>query len=216
MDRTITDHNMLFYWFELECIGFDNYERLVRIIGNTCDDIEHAVIVKFSSCPSKIYLRHDMSNHSFISEINYLDIDRAFDDHTIVLDLLSKYGIDVVEIRREMSYYFDRKPSINTSDVVWRGDTQSFYDEASILSGNKVISRAWSVRRNMNSAEIAVETDEKHRRKNLAKRVVSSWVSHQIDNGKVPIYSHRSGNVESQKLVTSCGGIKFAEVISYH
>ena len=172
---------------ELKCIGTLG-NTLIRIDGNTCDDIEKILNVKYNNGWEERYFRRGIDTTVLTS----------FD-----------------EIRKEITYSFDKVPEIDIDEVIYLGNTPDTFDTFVIEREGKVVSRAWSVRKNNEAAEIAVETVETHRRQGLGKKVVAAWVKYQLEHNKVPIYNHRA-NHQSQALAESIGAIKFAETVSYH
>lgn len=185
----MTDEQLLRVWLELECIGIEN-DRLIRIGGSVCDDVEQVLDARFSSGEHKMYFRSDVDPGA-IPPSN--------------------------EVRQEITYYYQSiKPFLPDPWLVYRGDNADYLDEYAISYDGITQSRAWSVRRNERAAEIAVETYEGWRRKGYGRQVVLAWVEYQLHHGKIPIYSHRKGNLESEALAKSTGAIRFVEVVSYH
>lgn len=201
-------------WLKLECIGISG-NRLSRIGGNTCDDIELFLAVADLAFIN-FYFRNELSDR-IVSALSSIPPAQAFDEK-IVRPILysSETGFFEVEIRRELSYYFESVPRIEIPNVIELGDTPDTFDTCIVMAGEKVASRAWSVRRNDRAAEIAVETYDPYRRRGYGCQVVAAWVRRILEQGKVPIYSHRTGNLESKALARSVGAILFADVISYY
>jgi hypothetical protein len=67
-------------------------------------------------------------------------------------------------------------------------------------AGGRPVSWAWSVRESDHAAECAVETAEPFRRRGLAARVTAAWANQVLAAGKVPFYSHETGNEASRAL----------------
>lgn len=199
-------------WFELECIGLDN-GRLFRISGLTCDDIEHVVGVRYLGDVGGLdtsYFRLDLPD-SIVEQVRSQMGDDVLGNEDDVWGTLVRGGLPRNELRREITYTFVEAPPIDVSLVAClAGEMVRFSEDG------RVISRAWSVRSNIRSCEIAVETHGDFRRRGYGKQVVSAWVKSVLDSGKVPIYSHRKGNLESAALARSVGAVPFVEVVSYH
>lgn len=188
----------------LECIGIDG-NKLYRIDGNTCDDIERVCIANMNGSYSFFF--GDLSMESSMPNV----APRVFYEN----DEVSKMLIQTVEFRRELWYYFPEPIKRPFPDVVFLGDTDETLDTFHIPDRDSWAARAWSVRRKDDSAEISVETREEHRRKGYGKQVVSAWANYQISLGKIPIYAHRTFNLESKYLAETLGAVLFADVVSY-
>lgn len=196
--------------FGLECIEvkIENPYRLDRMDGSTCDDIE------------QICIAHDVFNdggyflffgNPLLSEKwDFFKNGKEFFES----DELAKSIIPTIELRRELWYHFPIVPKIDCPLVTELGDTPATFDTFAILENGEWVSRAWSVRRNEKSAEIAVETKETHRRKGYGSQVVSAWAKSQISKGKIAIYGHRKYNLESKYLAEKVGAVLFADVLS--
>lgn len=196
--------NLLEIKFKLECISMNKDTlELYRTDGSTCDDIEKAFFAKCSD--GKLYSLYEdryIQGHS-PSEVFESD------------ELAEKLFAGCVELRRELWYFFERTPPYLSNLVIGIGDTPDTLDTFIIPDddgGWKA--RAWSVRRNEESAEIAVETKEEHRRKGFGTQVVSAWVTSQIERGKIGIYAHRKYNLESKHLAEKVGATLFADILS--
>lgn len=179
----MTDRDYLAVWLVLECIGISG-QRLVRISGSTCDDIESVLEATYAD-GSREYFEGDRQPTG-------------------------------IETRRERTYCFDSVPQIACPNVSFLGDTHETFDTFAVFVNDQLASRAWSVRRTDASAEIAVETIEAYRRRGYGKQVVVAWAAYQLQQGKHAIYSHRTGNLESQALAESVGARRFVDVVSYY
>lgn len=194
--------------FGLECIQVKDgaINTLERCDGSTCDDIERVCIIK---TPSDCYF-------TFFGDLSVFSLwdfpNRA--KELFESDELAKSTIPTVDIRRELWYSFESAPKIEFPLVTELGDTQDTLDTFAVLENGIWVARAWSVRRNDLSAEIAVETREAHRRKGYGGQVVSAWASSQISKGKIGIYGHRKYNLESKYLAEKVGVVLFADVLS--
>lgn len=209
----IDTNHFLSAWFSLECIGISR-DILSRIKGNTCDDVE-AFLITLDNLGYQCYFRHDfpidLSVKILSSDAKYL-----FENEKYTRDILLQNSVNIIEIRREITYCFLDMLQVDIPDIVFLGDTHETFDTFAILHNGKAVSRAWSIRRNDNAAEIAVETKEKFRRMGYGKQVVLAWAEYILSLGKEAIYSHRKGNLESQALANSVGAKQFVEVLSFH
>lgn len=214
----MNNNKFLEAWFRLECVGFDKGSRLVSVDGDTCDDVE-LVAVCFLPEDGKYRVYMSAALPDEVSNcIMGLDPQALFGNSQLVEDVLYvRAGMPKVEIRKEITYRFDNAASgQNTNDVAFLGDTEETLDTFHIVRNGDWVSRAWSVRRNWQAAEIAVETKENYRRMGFGKQVVAAWVKYQLSLGKEAIYSHRTGNLESMYLAQSVGAINFVEITSYY
>lgn len=197
-------------WLNLQCVGIRE-NRLIRVNGNTCDDVESVMLAV--SPAGGCWKFYSESLPRFL--IEQIEAVSSIHDENIAI-ILDRGGFPVTEIRREITHYFPVAPLIETPDVSFLGDTADTFDTFAVMKNGVVASRSWSIRKNDISAEIAVETDERYRRRGYGRQVVAAWAKHQINNGKEAIYSHRKGNIESWALAKSAWATQFIEVLSYH
>ena len=80
---------------------------------------------------------------------------------------------------------------------------------------NQIVARAFSVRKNARSSEVAVETDSAYRRRGYARQVTAAWVQHVILEGRQAFYSYKADNFASAALAASLGVVIFAEVVGF-
>lgn len=194
--------------FGLECIGIKN-SILSRVGGSTCDDIEKLCIMKTNE-GYKVYGTFDLF---LAGELNKPLFPPEEFIRMFGSDEYAREKVPTPDLRRELWYHLDK--GIVAGEVVALGDTEETLDTFAILEGGSWVARAWSVRRNDVSAEVAVETKETHRRRGLGSKVVLAWAFHQILKGKTPIYAHRKYNLESKYLAEKIGCILFADVLSF-
>lgn len=194
--------------FGLECIQIKKEKpyRLDFLEGSTCDDIEQVCII------------HDPDGgyFSFFRDPHLVNKWDFFGNGKEIFesDEIAKNIIPTIELRRELWYFFPLVPKLEFPLVTEIGDTPDTFDTFAILENGEWVSRAWSVRRNEKSAEIAVETKETHRRKGYGSQVVSAWAKSQISKGKTGIYGHRKYNLESKYLAEKVGAVLFGDVLS--
>lgn len=201
--RYIKEEYLVQAKFALECIEVVG-NTLVRGNGITCDDIEQFCAVKTSDG----YLYYHSQKYAGIRVIDYEQF------YCEGADILLKHGFKWDETRKECWYIVPQIKSDSVADNL--GYTEDTIDTFVIREQGEIASKAWPIRRNAFSAEVAVDTYEGYRRKGYAKQVVTAWVNHQISMVRLPFYAHRVGNTQSEALAKSLGAIKFADVISYH
>jgi len=171
-------------YLALKCVGVDGF--LHAIDGRTCDDVPNILIAKLGEYSVVYYKEH------------FRDLSK--NEHSV---------------REELTYCFDsaiNNPNANL--VTARIDTGKELDEFAVIVDGSAVSRAWSVRRNHECAEIAVETKEGHRRLGYGKAVIIAWINYQLSIGKMPFYNHRKYNLESKGLAESVGAKVIADVTS--
>jgi RimJ/RimL family protein N-acetyltransferase len=200
----------------LECISINANGFLERTSGETCDDIEKLIAIKYQSGGCVAHWRQD-SFDGYHQTNPYPGISfREWFERREHASL-----IDSHEVRQETWYYFPENHLDGENNFTifgrWSGEVLplgELFDGFSIMRDGVNASKVWSVRQNDSSAEVAVETLEPYRRQGFAKRLVKAWVYSVLRQGKIPIYAHRV-NYQSQKLAQSLGAVKFAEVVSY-
>lgn len=198
----------------LECIGVDESGRLSRVPGSTCDDIEYVLIYKdVATRETMVLFNSELSAGQvlLLRQVSPNDIDTMVSKLHVSLDLPKRD-----DIRRERWYYFPKIPSASVKGVEPVHDSEDCFDLAAVREEGAIISRAWSVRRNEEAAECAVETIEGKRRSGLAKKVVTAWVAQQFLLARLPMYNHRLGNLESETLAKSLGAVCYAEITSIY
>jgi predicted GNAT family acetyltransferase len=79
----------------------------------------------------------------------------------------------------------------------------------------KPVSWAWSSDTNPKAVELAVKTDEAHRRRGYARQVASAWAYHNMKRGKVAFYSHKADNFASRSLAKNLGVVRYAQATTY-
>lgn len=200
---------------ELECIGVDDEGLLHRIPGDHPDDIHRAFLVRHLEA-TELFIRRDV-DATVIRKLRRLSTDRLWCDPAELARLL--YGSAVVPEGSwsGSAYYFaDAYPE----------DAEAYPEGSFALAttgeGKHVVSVdgtevswAWSSRSNDRCAELATETDEAHRRQGLATRVCGAWANEQLSRGRIPFYSHLSGNVASAALAEKLGVTHFMDCVSY-
>lgn len=210
----MTDHQLLKAWFELECIEIADDGRIRQIDGSTCDGLEQLAIVKLADGQ---YLR------LFSIDTDIQKLESLRDEY--LHDNKSKFRVLKVlksnDIRREHAYIFDTVPNNTLADTMFVGDGDSYLDECVCIrhgdtDERELVARAWSVRRNDRSAQVAVEVYSNKNREAYMRRVITAWVEHQIGSGVLPILVFRDGNEGLESVSKSLKAKKFAEVLSYH
>jgi hypothetical protein len=192
---------------QLECIGFDENELLVRIPGPDPDDIARVLAYKHSQ-GFEIYFRQDVPR-SVRNLISSLSIEEVFARKEKIQSILDKH-FPCNEVNSFESYVFEDLPGENEiTDVDMIDKTGSSGNASHIrpvfamLKHGKPISSCISVRQNDDSAECYTHTGEGFRRRGLGRKVTAAWGRWQLLKGRIPFYSHASDNTASRALAES-------------
>jgi len=143
------------------------------------------------------------------AQIVSLDPETALNDFEAVQRILSQH-VPWDSVFPGIGYYFAEIPQPSVfPDVVWHQGCYVIKEE------DKPVSWAWSSDSSLEAAELAVETEQSHRRKGYARQVASAWAHYNMKEGKVAFYSHRADNLPSQKLAEILGVVQYARVTTY-
>lgn len=83
-----------------------------------------------------------------------------------------------------------------------------------IAQDGRIVSACVSARENGSCGEAWVYTDENHRHRGFARKVVGAWAKGLLSAGKVPFYSHKVENLASAELAKRLGLVPaFEEII---
>ena len=187
----------------LECIGFDDNGRLVRIAGPSPDDIP-LIYVAFVGGEWLRFCRYDVSNE-VCAQLNGVPSSQV--SRTVIAKIAQSDGAAIWE---GSAYHFAGVPAVS-SNLQLEKENGRFR----IRTGNKVVCEAWSSREDDFAAELAVETVEGYRRLGYGKVVAAAWATEIIMKGKVAFYSHRDINIASSALAHSLGVERFMTVICH-
>ncbi len=79
----------------------------------------------------------------------------------------------------------------------------------------QIVSKAFSVRQNVDCAEVYVETLPDYRCRGYGRQTVAAWARDILNNGQVPFYSYHQSNRASGALAGSLGVEWYADVVAY-
>jgi hypothetical protein len=192
---------------ELECIGFNEKGFLTRIAGDNPDDIARIFIAKYAEYYA-LYFRDDI-NHDIVKQLRSFSSEQLYINTNTVKSILYQSMVPQIPYRFA-SYVFERCPLPDEFPDVSRQD-ESFV----ILYEGKIVSKAWSSRRNAHAAELAVETAPDFRRRGYAYQVCSAWAAYHILHDRVAFYSHLETNDASRGLAQNLALIPFLKGINY-
>ena len=195
----------------LECIGIEMgkpFNKLVRIGGSTCDDIERLCVIRDG----------EGQFHYFFGDYELGErFNTIFDDEMFLSDQIASQLVQTVELRRELWYCAtpEYPPLVPYPLVVEVGDNDANFDNFVIIVDGEVVSNTYSVRRNATSAESATNVNEGHRKKGYGSQTVAAWSASQLAKGKLGINACKKGNVGSHKLIERVGSVFIGDVLSF-
>ena len=196
---------------ELECIGVDSDNGLVRIPGPDPDDIAR-VYAFYSEDQYWVFFRHDLPP-SIQKQLRELPAEKVFRDHQGIKMILATAGAGVT-VGHYQSYLFpDGLNPHQFSDVVEQ--VQDGRREYAIIQGGKVVSVCRSVRENDRAGECYVFTEPAYRGRSYARQTTAAWAYHLQQSGKIPFYSHTHDNHASKGVASSLGLIPCFALVNY-
>jgi predicted GNAT family acetyltransferase len=80
---------------------------------------------------------------------------------------------------------------------------------------DKIVSACNSSREDNLSAESWVRTIEEYRGRGYARQVTLAWAHNLQQKGKLPFYTHKLSNIQSQKVAEGLGLMLYMEDIGY-
>ena len=193
---------------ELECIGADASNVLFRIPGDNPDDVARCYAAHHTT-GYVTFVRGDVGP-SIANAVRALSPQQVFEDIETVKRILGGETASQVQVSAFRAYCFQKLPAPDEyADVVGEGD------RFAIRVGGELVSWAQSSRSNSRASELATETKPDYRRRGYARQVCAAWARHQLEQGKIAFYSHRSENIASQALASSLGVLHFVDGVNY-
>lgn len=193
--------------FALECIGVEigePFNKLYRIDGCACDDIERLCIIKDAAGEFHTFF----GDYSLGENFN-LDVEKLF-----MSDEFSLQSVETVGLRREL-WYYGTEPLFEYPLVQELGDTEETFDTFVIVIDGEVVAKTWSGRRNWISAESSTGVEKEHQRKGYASQTWSAWGASQLKNGKIAIRACRKHNEASRRHIENSGAVFIGDVLSF-
>lgn len=220
MAEQFSSEDCLRLQLRLECIGFDEAGRLVRIPGPEPDDIGRVYVYR-TDAGDNLFLRSDVSTE-IESSLLALGPDVAFSDASAVLALLASdtaSGDEEVEVSRWRTYRLTAPDPATYEGVITL--TEAYRSQMEVYHPGMVLGErpvhAWlvddpegepviaatcaSIRENGEVAEAYVFTSAEWRRRGFGRWVTAAWAAGVLAEGKVPLYSHALDNTASARLV---------------
>lgn len=217
---------IIYKHMQLECIGVTVDNLLERIAGPYPDDISNFLVIKHSKGYS-VFIAKDLPG-DIISTLRKVPAEEAFINleilKTVLRDFYPKDGP-----KRFKSYIFPQNISEKSfSEAVLLDQShQSLFEEFEfgftlpkhpsfgIIVENKLVCVCESSKEDNNSAESWVRTLEAYRGRGYAKQVTLAWAYNLQKAGKVPFYSHKKTNIQSQAVAESLKLIQYSDEVSY-
>ncbi|MCW5848958.1 MAG: GNAT family N-acetyltransferase [Anaerolineae bacterium] len=200
---------------ELECIGVEAGNTLVRLPGPDADDIARCLVIRRADGYA-VYFRHDLPS-GLRATLAALPPALAFEDHATVQRLLAKYA-PYGEVVCFKSYVFPAEVAPSPSPQVVRlpQPNRPGWTMFGIVVGDRLVSACESARENERCAEAWVWTLAEFRRRGYARQVTAAWSYALQQGGKRPFYSHKVGNLSSEAVARSLGLTLFQTVVAYN
>lgn len=198
---------------ELECITFDHRGDLIFL---PCPDPDYLPRVYIGHHPDGyITLFHHDLAPTLRDEINTLSPETIFQEPEPVQQILGR-DAPSEKLWRGKSYLFQQRLTRDLFPDVTRIDhTQSgLFADASriieqptfaVISAGEIVSACDSARENKQAAEAWVRTNEDFRRRGYARQTVLAWAHDLQAKNKIPFYSHKVENRDSEALAVSLG-----------
>lgn len=198
---------------ELECITFDHRGDLIIL---PCPDPDYIPRVYIGHHPDGyVTLFHHDLPVPLRDEINALTPEAVFREPERVQQILGRDAPSDT-LWRGKSYIFRRRVTRDQFPDVTRIDhtESSLFADASriveqptfaVVRDGEIISACDSARENKQAGEAWVRTNEEFRRRGYARQTVLAWAYDLQAKNKIPFYSHKLENMESEALAASLG-----------
>jgi hypothetical protein len=218
--------SILLTHMRLECIGVTPDGLMVRILGPYPDDIANFYIVKHANGFSS-FMSKDLSDE-LRGGLQSIPVEKAFTNPEPIKEILgSFYPKDGP--RKGKSYIFPPNidPKIFSDAVLLRSTHEQLFREFEpdshfpkhpafgIIVDKKLVCVCESSKENDEAAESWVRTLEAYRGKGYAKQATLAWANNLQQSHKVPFYSHKESNLQSQAVAGSLGLIQYSDEVSY-
>jgi len=180
----------------------DRAGRLHPFVGSS----EQARCVIYQHAAGAVRFLHYDLPPAQAERLEALPHELAFSDHAAVMTILGSSSSGVFH----SCVFVTLSASSAAPDVVQDEDGRF------VVHVNGVpVSWGWSARENEAAAELAVETDELHRRRGFGRQVAAAWARATMMAGKEALYSYEEGNFASERLARSLGVVEYAMVTAY-
>ncbi|MCJ7737324.1 MAG: hypothetical protein MUQ10_08440 [Anaerolineae bacterium] len=151
------------------------------------------------------FVRYDLPPAQAV-QLHALPPELAFEGHDAVSAILGNCNVGVFH-----SCVFVALPPLSGAPDVVQDEDGCFV----VRVGGMPVSWGWSSRENEDAAELAVETNEHHRRRGFGRQVATVWAHDRMIACKVALYSYEEGNFASARLARSLGVVEYAVVTAY-
>jgi hypothetical protein len=199
---------------ELECIGVDSGNLLIRVPCANPDNIARFLVVHHDDAYT-VYFRHDLPHH-IREALAALPHKHAYEDHGTVTRILGQ-DAPCTEISSFKSYVFPDTLSPDIYPDAGRLPDKNEFGRPvyGIVVASQVVSACVSSRENAKCAEAWVWTLPPFQRRGYARQATVAWAHDLQRQGKIPFYSHKSSNLASQAVAQSLGLIRFQAAVAY-
>lgn len=218
--------SILLTHMRLECIGVTPDGLMERIPGPYPDDIANFYIVKHASGFSA-FMSKELPP-KIREYLKTVPVEKAFVDNEsvrgILGDLYPKDGP-----RKGKSYIFPANldPKLFPDAVLLSGAHKELFKEFEsgskfpknaafgIIVNGKLVCVCESSKENDEAAESWIRTLEEYRGKGYARQATLAWAYNLHQTGKIPFYSHKESNFQSQAVARSLGLIQYSDEVIY-
>ena len=211
----------------LECMTVTLEGLLTRIEGPYPDDIPCLYAARFIDGSIRRFYRADVSK-DVRGQLDAIPSPSIFTEVERIKKILSLPSDQ--EEWRGLSYIFpDNLSTQDFPDAVLlntkenkilleqfeSGLSESKHEIFAIVHEDKIVSACNSSREDNLSAESWVRTIEEYRGRGYARQVTLAWAHNLQQKGKLPFYTHKLSNIQSQKVAEGLGLILYMEDIGY-
>jgi GNAT superfamily N-acetyltransferase len=194
---------------ELECVGFDADDRLVRLPCASPDNVARFLLARHEGGYLS-YFRHDVDGR-IVAALKTLPPEEIFENPDTVKPILYGLGAAYAKLWMGSTYMFIDEPAPDEFPDVLQ-DGESFV----IVVDDEIVSRASSARSNAQAAEVAVETRPGYRRRGYGRQVTTAWAAWQVRQDRIAFYSHLHNNDASRALAHSMGVMHILDIVGYN
>ena len=211
---------------ELECIGLNSDGLLIRIPGPYPDVIPRFYVTRHKN-GYMTYVRQDQPEQTR-KLLSSLSPEEAFRDHEKIKEIFAK-AAPCEEVWEGRSYIFPDTitpadyPNAIQLNANHKRLVSEFDTKLNLLPGpiyaiivdNHIESACVSSRENELAAEAWVQTSQTHRQRGYGSQVTAAWANNLQKRAKIPFYSHRLGNTDSEGVARRLGLIWFIDDVGY-
>jgi hypothetical protein len=210
----------------LECIGVNPDGLLIRIPGPYPDTIPRFYVTRHKN-GYMVYVRQDQPEQ-IRKQLSSLSPEEAFRDHEQIKEIFGK-AAPCEEVWEGRSYIFPDTitPADSPNAIQLNANHKRLVNEFdaklnllpgpiyAIIVDNHIESACVSSRENELAAEAWVQTSQTHRQRGYGSQVTAAWANNLQKRAKIPFYSHRLGNIDSEGVARRLDLIWFIDDVGY-